>query len=209
MPQDKLKKWLPTPEQIFENKALRMFAPHLSDVRLWHFNRRCLNKAVYIGVMCSFFPLPGQMALALIFCLWFRANVPMAVGLTWITNPVTTIPVFYGAYWVGAVCLGEPMITLHLIGKMLSALSLWLFSDGISPFITYKNDFSLSAFLLGLIISAVISSVISGIAFKYVWQYRVVNKWKKRHGYRPPHLLKKYRKKAEKQARKAEKKLNS
>ncbi len=194
MPQRKLKKWLPTPEQILKNKSLQMFAPHLSDPRLWHFNRRCLNKAVYIGIVVAFFPLPGQMILALLISLYFRANVPMAVGLTWITNPVTTIPVFYVAYWVGAVLLDVPMIDFNLIGQMLSALSLWLFSDGANPFVTYQNSVSLSAFVLGLVILAVISSVVCGVAFNFAWRFKVVSTWKKRHGYRPPHLLKKYQK---------------
>ncbi len=194
MPQHKLKKWLPTPEQILKNKTLKLFAPHLADPRLWHFNRRCLNKAVYIGVMSSFFPLPGQMLIALVFCLYFRANVPMAVALTWITNPLTTIPIFYVAYWLGAVMFDVPMINFELIGQMLSALSLWIFSDGANPFVTYRSSVSLTAFLTGLLIIGTISSIICGILFNFVWRFKVVATWKKRHGYRPPHLLKKYQK---------------
>lgn len=102
MPQKKLKQWLPRPEQLMENRTIKLFAPHLADPRLWHFNRECLTKAVYIGMMSAFFPLPGQMLVALILALIFRANVPMAVALTWITNPFTTIPIFYAAYYIGA-----------------------------------------------------------------------------------------------------------
>ena len=189
MPQKRLRAWLPTPDQILQSQTLKLFAPHLADARLWHFNRHSLNKAVYIGVLCAFFPLPGQMPLALICALIFRANVPMALGLTWITNPITTLPVFYASYQVGAKILDAPDISLRLIARMLADLSAWVFSGGANPFITYKGSFSLAAFALGLIILGVLSSIISGLVFKYFWRYKIVNSWKKRHGYRP-HLKK-------------------
>ncbi|CAM4147355.1 DUF2062 domain-containing protein [Psychrobacter arenosus] len=185
MPQKKLKSWLPTPEQILQSKTLKLFAPHLADPRLWHFNRHSLNKAVYIGVLCAFFPLPGQMPLALIGALMFRANVPMALALTWITNPFTTLPVFYAAYYVGALILDAPMISLRMIARMIADFSTWVFSDGANPFITYQGSFSLAAFCLGLVILATITSIICGIAFKILWRYKVVTTWQQRHGYRP------------------------
>lgn len=183
----KLKKWLPKPEELKQNRTFKAFGPHLADARLWHFNRHSLTKAVYIGVLSAFFPLPGQMLLALIACLYFRANVPMALGLTWITNPITTIPIFYVAYWFGAVLLNEPMISFKTIGMMLSDLSLWIFSDGVNPFIKYQHSFSLSAFLTGLILMAVLSSLICGMAFKYFWHYKTVSMWQERNGYNHQH----------------------
>lgn len=184
MPRKQLKKWLPKPEDLLKNRSVQMFAPHLADARLWHFNRDCLTKAVYIGVMCAFFPLPGQMLLALIACLIVRANVPMALGLTWITNPLTTIPIFYASYWVGAQILGEPMISLRLVGHMLSAFSLWLFASGDNPFVTFRDAFSWSAFCLGLLVLAVICSLICGMTFKLFWRYKIISMWRQRQGYR-------------------------
>lgn len=55
VPQKRLKDLLPTPEKILESRTLKLFAPHLADPRLWHFNRHSLNKAVYIGVLSAFF----------------------------------------------------------------------------------------------------------------------------------------------------------
>lgn len=66
MCQKRLKDLLPTPEKLNQNRTLKLFAPQLADPRLWHFNRHSLNKAVYIGVLSAFFPLPGQMLIALI-----------------------------------------------------------------------------------------------------------------------------------------------
>lgn len=180
MPNKSLKKLLPTPETILASRTLKLFAPHLADPRLWQFNRPSLNKAVYIGVLSAFFPLPGQMLLALIGALIFRANVPMALGLTWITNPLTTLPIFYAGYYVGAKIMGEPMISLRLIGRMIADFSLWVLSDGANPFVTYSGTVSLTAFCLGLTILAIITSIICGLAFKGIWRYKTVTSWQKR-----------------------------
>lgn len=180
MPNKSLKKLLPTPETILASRTLKLFAPHLADPRLWQFNRHSLNKAVYIGVLSAFFPLPGQMLLALIGALIFRANVPMALGLTWITNPLTTLPIFYAGYYVGAKIMGEPMISLRLIGRMIADFSLWVLSDGANPFVTYSGTVSLTAFCLGLMILAIITSIICGLAFKGIWRYKTVTSWQKR-----------------------------
>ena len=180
MPNKRLKDLLPTPEKILASRILKWFAPQLADPRLWHFNRHSLNKAVYIGVLSAFFPLPGQMLLALIGALIFRANVPMALGLTWITNPVTSLPVFYAGYYIGAKILDVPMISLRLIGRMIADFSLWALSDGANPFITYKGTVSIAAFCLGLTILAIISSIVCGLAFKAIWRYKTVTSWQKR-----------------------------
>ncbi len=177
----RLKKLLPTPEKLLESRLLKLFAPHLGDPRLWHFNRHNLNKAVYIGVLSAFFPLPGQMLIALVFSLIFRANVPMALGLTWITNPLTTLPIFYAGYYIGAKIMDVPMISLRVIGRMIADFSLWLLSDGANPFITYKGSVSIIAFCVGLTILAIISSIICGLAFKGIWRYKTVSSWQKRH----------------------------
>lgn len=180
VPKKHLKNLLPTPEKILESRTLRLFAPYLADPRFWHFNRHSLNKAVYIGVLSAFFPLPGQMLLALIGALIFRANVPMALGLTWITNPLTSLPIFYAGYYVGAKILDVPMIRLRVIGRMISDFSLWVLSDGANPFITYRGTVSIAAFCVGLTILAIFTSIVCGLAFKAIWRYKTIVGWQKR-----------------------------
>ncbi|MBH0064313.1 DUF2062 domain-containing protein [Psychrobacter sp. SCQQ22] len=180
VPQKRLKSLLPTPEKILESRTLKLFAPHLADPRLWHFNRHSLNKAVYIGVLSAFFPLPGQMLIALVGSLIFRANVPMALGLTWITNPLTSLPIFYAGYYIGAKIIDAPVLSLRLIGRMIADFSLWVLSDGANPFITYRGTVSIAAFCIGLTILAVLTSIICGLAFKAIWRYKTVVSWQNR-----------------------------
>ncbi len=182
MPKNKIKAWLPTPEKLRENRLVAMFAPFLADPRLWQMNRNSLNRAVYVGVLAAFFPLPGQMPLAIIGALIARANIPMAVALTWITNPLTGIPVFWLAYSLGALLLGEPLIGLRAIGMILTDLTLWATADGVNPF-THHKIFSWQAMVVGLVLSAIITSIVLGIAFRLFWHYRTVRDWQARHGY--------------------------
>lgn len=181
MPKQQLKAWLPTPEKLKQYRIISWLAPFLADPRLWHINRISLNRGVYVGVLCAFFPLPGQMLLAVIGAVIFRANVPMSIALTWLTNPLTTIPVFWVAYSVGATLLSEPIIGLRTIGVILTDLTVWLFGSGTNPF--HSQIFSLKAFGLGLLICGVMCSMLCGIIFRYMWRYRIIKDWKKRAGY--------------------------
>lgn len=180
MPKKRIKAWLPTPESLRKNKVIGWFAPFLADPKLWHLNRSSLRRGVYVGVLCAFFPLPGQMPLAVIGALLTRANVPMSIALTWITNPLTTIPVFWFAYTVGAKLLGEPLIGIRTVGIILTELTLWIFGKGASP---SPHVFSFEAFGLGLLICGVVSSMLAGLIFHFVWQWHIVADWRKRHGY--------------------------
>ncbi|MFZ3074579.1 MAG: DUF2062 domain-containing protein, partial [Psychrobacter glacincola] len=104
---------------------------------------------------------------------------------------LTTLPVFYAGYYVGAKILDLPMISLRTIGRMISDLSLWIISDGANPFITYKGTVSLTAFCLGLTILAIITSIVCGLAFKAIWRYKTVTSWQKRQlsaSDKPPEL---------------------
>lgn len=181
MPKQKLKKWLPTPEKLHESRVMKWFAPFIADPRLWHMHRDSLTRAVYIGVLCAFFPLPGQMPLAIIGALLLRANIPMAVALTWITNPLTTIPVFWFAYCVGAFITGEPLIGIRTIGVILSDFTLWITGHSTNPFAHHL--FSIKAFVIGLSVSGIVTSLLLGLIFRLVFQYHIINSWQKRAGY--------------------------
>lgn len=183
MPKERLKQWLPKPEELRKNKVIGMFAPFLADPRLWYMNRSSLVRAIYVGVICAFVPLPGQMILALVGALLFRANIPMSITFTWLTNPLTAIPVYWATYWVGAMILGEPAIGIRTIGIVLTDITLWLTADGANPFLLHQKVFSFKVFSLGLIVTAIATSVILGIAFNLFWRYRITEDWKKRQGY--------------------------
>ena len=107
MAPDWIKKYLPTPETIRRQSSLGPLRHLLLEPALWRLHRRSVGGAAFIGLFCAFLPLPGlQMLLAGLLAVPARCNVPIALGLTWITNPVTLVPAFVLAYKLGAWLLG-------------------------------------------------------------------------------------------------------
>jgi len=87
---------------------LRPFNALLHDPGLWSIHRRGVTKAVAIGLFFAMLPIVGQMALAALVALWVRVNLPVAVAFTWVSNPLTYVPIYYPAYKLGALLLGIP-----------------------------------------------------------------------------------------------------
>lgn len=63
-----------------------------------------------IGVFFALTPTVGVQSLLVTACaVPMRANLPVALVMCWITNPVTLIPFYFAYYWTGAWLLGVPM----------------------------------------------------------------------------------------------------
>ncbi len=59
-----IKRFLPHPRIITNNRLIKLLGPRLQDPGLWHINRKSFCGAVAIGVFFSFIPVPFQMLLA-------------------------------------------------------------------------------------------------------------------------------------------------
>ena len=88
-----LQKYLPHFHRVREHQTLRLFGSAALKDNLWHLNRRSVARAFAIGVFCAFLPIPGQMVAAAALAIVFASNLPLAVLLVWITNPVTIPPI--------------------------------------------------------------------------------------------------------------------
>lgn len=99
---------MPGKGELSREWYLRPFHALMHDPALWSLHRRGVTKAVAIGLFFAMLPIVGQMALAALLALWIRVNLPVAVISTWVTNPVTFVPVYYSAYRLGAMLLGMP-----------------------------------------------------------------------------------------------------
>ncbi len=108
MPRRIFKRYMPDPESIRNHKGLRFLGPLIQSPNLWHLNRRSVSRAMGMGLFAAFIPIPLQMLLAASLAVWVRANLPISVGLVWLTNPITMPPVFYCTYKMGAWVMGIP-----------------------------------------------------------------------------------------------------
>lgn len=116
------KRITPNKATLQKHKLLKPIAHLLGNPRIWHFNRKAIALGVAIGFFFGSLPIAGQMLLAAIVAVMWRANMPVAVAATWISNPVT-MPFFYTAnYYFGAWLLRQPSIKVSDIDWTLEGL---------------------------------------------------------------------------------------
>lgn len=100
---------LPSHESVKGNRWLRPFANSLLHPRLWHLNRHSVASAVSVGLFCGLIPGPLQMFSAALACMVLRANLPLALVTTLYSNPLTIVPLYFVAYFIGVPLTGGSM----------------------------------------------------------------------------------------------------
>ncbi|GAB5349404.1 DUF2062 domain-containing protein [Alteriqipengyuania sp. 357] len=76
-------------EGLAGNRLLKPIAHRFLSPELWRFTRRNVPRGVALGLFAGFIIPFGQIFLALVLAFTVRANVPIASGVTLITNPLT------------------------------------------------------------------------------------------------------------------------
>ena len=170
MPRKFLKKFMPDPHEIKNNKVLSIFGTLLHDPNLWHMNRRSMAGAFMVGLFFAWWPVPFQMVLAAGGAILLRTNLPMSIALVWITNPLTMPPMFYFAYVVGTWVIGVPAMAFSVELSME-----WLM---------HELALIWKPFLTGCLILGIISSAAGYFGISWVWAHLVMKRrrlsWKKR-----------------------------
>lgn len=107
MTKSRLHRLLPDPDALARNRWLGWLGPALHHPRLWHMSRRGIALGAAIGVFFGLLIPLAQIPVSAAMAVALRANVPIAVASTLVTNPITFPPVYYAAWKVGAAILGE------------------------------------------------------------------------------------------------------
>ncbi|MGB1271490.1 MAG: DUF2062 domain-containing protein [Endozoicomonas sp.] len=161
-----IQRYLPDPATIKENRYLRFLGSALYDANLWQLNRRSAATAFFVGIFCAFIPMPFQMVPAAALAILFRCNLPLAVALVWITNPLTMPAMFYFTYKVGCLILHIPVseasfeLTVQGVGAGLAKI--W------------------KPLYLGSLISGFIGGLICYLLIRLYWRWNVVQHWRQR-----------------------------
>ncbi|TVQ69263.1 MAG: DUF2062 domain-containing protein [Oceanospirillales bacterium] len=115
MPRKILKKYMPDPNWVRNHPQLRWLGEHIRNPGLWHLSHRSVSLAFLVGIFFAFMPMPFQMVPAAIAAVLIGSNLPLSVGLVWISNPITMPALLYFSYRVGQILLGtgnfsQPMV---------------------------------------------------------------------------------------------------
>jgi len=174
------KQSLPSVAYIKSHPRLQFLGTLLHDPNLWHFNRRSLSGSTAVGLFCAFIPLPMQMLWAAIFGIYFRVNLPLAISLVWITNPITIPPFFYLCYKIGSFLLGMP--PQHFEFQFSQE---WF----LKILITIWQPLLLGCLVMGCL-SAILGYLLVSIMWRLhvgrLWQNRCKNRLKKKSLVTPP-----------------------
>ena len=166
MPKKLIRKYLPDPHTIRDNRSLKIFGTLLHAPNLWHLNRRSVSAAFAVGLFFAWVPVPFQMALAAGTAIIVRSNLPISVALVWLSNPVTMPPLFYFAYKLGTWILGTPESDFHFELSfdwlMTGMLNIW------------------QPFLVGCFTMGVLSSLSGFIGIRLLWRLSIARYLKKR-----------------------------
>ncbi|MCL1042343.1 MULTISPECIES: DUF2062 domain-containing protein [Shewanella] len=166
MPKKFIQRYMPKPETLQNHKHLQMFGKLLHKPNLWALNRRSAPLAFAVGLFVAWIPMPFQMVLAAALAILFNCNLPLAVVLVWITNPITMPFMFYAAYLLGAKLLHHPPQEF-----VFEASWQWIESS----LFTIGPPFLLGCIVLGLIFAALGYFIVHNL-----WKYSILFKWKNR-----------------------------
>ena len=166
MPKRTLKRFAPSPAALREIKLLGILGNWIYEPNLWHVNRYSAAMGFFVGLFVAFMPIPGQMVLAAVLALLLRCNLPLSVGLVWITNPVTMPAMFFLAYSVGALMFDVPMQPMEF------ELNWQWLRDSIGAI--------WRPLLLGCVICGLFFGSLGFFIVSMMWRWRVVSRWRKR-----------------------------
>jgi uncharacterized protein (DUF2062 family) len=168
---DWIRRNLPTREQLEGNRWTRGLARRQE---LWRFTRRSVPRGVAIGLLVGIFALiPGiQMIGAALMCVPGRGNIPVAVGMTFLSNPATTPLILILSAVIGNF-LGFRADTATVYAMMdrhapVSEWVSWFFSDA-AP-----------AVLVGLAVLSVVAASIGYVIAGMIWRPLVARRRKRR-----------------------------
>jgi uncharacterized protein (DUF2062 family) len=166
MPRKLIRKFMPDERKLKSNRYLSWLGSHIHDPNLWHLTRKSVSRAFFVGLFCAFIPLPSQMLIAAVAALFVRSNLPISVGLVWLTNPITIPPMFYFAYWIGTLILGvDPVaidfeLTMEWIKAELEHI--WL------------------PLLVGSLVCGIVSGTLGYLLMQRFWVWHVNKSWRNR-----------------------------
>lgn len=175
---DRIRIWsernMPTRETFEQIGWLRPIAHRILLPELWRFHRRSVPRGVALGIVVGVLVPIAQTIFAALFALPARANVPVAALTTFITNPLTTPPIWLAAYWIGvrllridAVEAGGAMVHPEAMGWLQ-----WIV-ERVGP-----------ATAVGLVAISAVGAAVGYVVAAFVWRWWIAHKWRQRSVHR-------------------------
>jgi uncharacterized protein (DUF2062 family) len=168
------RKHAPSKEELQRSKLLRPLGKRIWASELWRLTRRSVPAGVAVGLFIGIFLMvPGlQIVGAALLAVPFRANIPIAAAMTFVSNPATT-PFFI----IAAIDVGNRLgfhADLAAFERLSAARAplrdwfAWMLSDA-AP-----------ALLSGLTVIGLVFAFAGFLVSLVVWRLWIGSKWRSR-----------------------------
>lgn len=161
-----LRKRLPKLEELRRNRGLRWLGPLIERPWLWRINRRSVALGFALGMFFGLTIPIGQGLFSGAAAVLLRANLPIAVFTTFISNPFTTPAILVAGYFTGNVILGEQGAPALLADDGRS----WMEK------ITSMGE----PLVIGLLVIATIAAILSFALVHLYWRWIVFRRYARR-----------------------------
>ena len=155
---DRLTQWLkkhaPKREDLARSRWLRPIKEHVLAPDLWQLRSEATARGVAVGVFWAFAIPFAQILFATAHCVWWRANIPVAAAITFITNPLTVGGWLWLAYHVGSLVVSAP--PPHIPADR-GSLTAWIHAIGLPA-------------IVGMGLFAVLGAALGYLVVKLAWR---------------------------------------
>lgn len=160
-------RYMPKHEDLAHN---RWIGPFARRPELWRFTRRSVPRGVAVGLLVGIFILiPGiQIIGAAIMCVPGRGNIPLAVLMTFLSNPATTPFIIIGAMRVGN--------TLGYHADLTTFYALYQRGAGLGDWLAWLLSDAAPSLIVGLVVIAVVSAAVGYLVASFGWNWWVRHK---------------------------------
>lgn len=173
---ERFSRWLarnaPKREELAQSRWMKPFGQRVLHSEFWRLTRRSVPRGVAVGLWVGIFALiPGiQIIGSALLSIPFRANIPIAAAMTFLSNPLTTPLFLYAAIDLGGrIGFHTDLASFTALrGKSVGVWLQWLWSDAAPAVVTGLFLIGLGVALVGYSVSLV------------VWRWWVGRKWRQR-----------------------------
>lgn len=168
---ERIRRHMPTREQIHGSRWLAWLGPWLHQPKLWHWSRRGVAMGVALGVFFGLLLPIAQIPLSVAAAVILRVNVPAAAASTLITNPITFAPIYYGAYRLGAWVTGDTVAAdaTAVTPENNGNVGLWQRITAVGK-----------PLLVGVSITAALMGLVTYALITLIWRWRTLSKRRNR-----------------------------
>jgi uncharacterized protein len=150
-----LKASLPTQEELSRHRWMAPVAERLADRALWRPKAESVARGVAIGMFWAFVVPVAQILFAAAHCVWWRGNIPVAAGVTLITNPLTVGGWLWLAFHVGSWLLPASAERVQVTASTDGWLA-WIGSFGL-PTLVGMGTFAVGGAALGYVLTLAVA----------------------------------------------------